>query len=240
MKKTFTYIIAICLVATTLMLSSCQKAQKSLVVLGDSIAEGVGASSKEKSYANILAKELDFSLKNYAKSGDTTADLIKKLDNKDIKNAIKDADYVEISIGGNNFLSEREKLLDLYNNRSILSLASEINDISKSVEKDMPIIIDKINDINPNVQIVIQTLYTIDIYKLKSTLELFIDGYNDIYNDLAEKYDNVTVSDVRTAFKNAKENCISKDEVHPSDYGHKLIAQTLKKTFDKLEENGSK
>ena len=239
MKRALTYIISICLIATTLMFSSCNS-QKSLVVLGDSIAEGVGASDKDKSYANILAKELDFSLENFAKSGDTTADLIKKLKTDDVKNAIKNADYVEISIGGNDFLSQREKLLELYNNRSILSLASEISDISKSVEKNMNTIIDMINKINPDVQIVVQTLYTIDIYKLKSTLELFIDGYNEIYYNLAEKYDNVTVSDVRTAFKNSDKNCIADDEVHPSDYGHKLIAQTLKKTFDKLENTNDK
>lgn len=218
-------------------LISCGNSQKKLVVLGDSIAEGVGASKPENSYANILANELDFSLENFAKSGDTTADLIEKLKKDDVKKAISQADFIEISIGGNDFLTKRDELLDLYNNRSLLSLASEISEISSDVEKNMNKIAETITNINPNAKIVIQTLYTIDIYKLRSTLELFIDGFNEIFTNLAEKYENVSVSDVRTAFKNSKENCISKDEVHPSDYGHKLIAKTIKETFSKLEEN---
>ncbi len=218
-------------------LISCGNSQKRLVVLGDSIAEGVGASKPENSYANILANELDFSLENFAKSGDTTADLIKKLKKDDVKKAISQADFIEISIGGNDFLTKRDELLDLYNNRSLLSLASEVSEISSDVEKNMNKIAETITNINPNAKIVIQTLYTIDIYKLRSTLELFIDGFNEIFTNLAEKYENVSVSDVRTAFKNSKENCISEDEVHPSDYGHKLIAKTIKETFSKLEEN---
>lgn len=218
-------------------LISCGNSQKKLVVLGDSIAEGVGASKPENSYANILANELDFSLENFAKSGDTTADLIEKLKKDDVKKAISQADFIEISIGGNDFLTKRDELLDLYNNRSLLSLASEISEISSDVEKNMNKIAETITNINPNAKIVIQTLYTIDIYKLRSTLELFIDGFNEIFTNLAEKYENVSVSDVRTAFKNSKENCISEDEVHPSDYGHKLIAKTIKETFSKLEEN---
>lgn len=218
-------------------LISCGNSQKRLVVLGDSIAEGVGASKPENSYANILANELDFSLENFAKSGDTTADLIEKLKKDDVKKAISQADFIEISIGGNDFLTKRDELLDLYNNRSLLSLASEISEISSDVEKNMNKIAETITNINPNAKIVIQTLYTIDIYKLRSTLELFIDGFNEIFTNLAEKYENVIVSDVRTAFKNSKENCISEDEVHPSDYGHELIAKTIKETFSKLEEN---
>ena len=218
-------------------LISCGNSQKKLVVLGDSIAEGVGASKPENSYANILANELDFSLENFAKSGDTTADLIEKLKKDNVKKAISQADFIEISIGGNDFLTKRDELLDLYNNRSLLSLASEISEISSDVEKNMNKIAETITNINPNAKIVIQTLYTIDIYKLRSTLELFIDGFNEIFTNLAEKYENVSVSDVRTAFKNSKENCISEDEVHPSDYGHKLIAKTIKETFSKLEEN---
>lgn len=218
-------------------LISCGNSQKRLVVLGDSIAEGVGASKPENSYANILANKLDFSLENFAKSGDTTADLIEKLKKDDVKKAISQADFIEISIGGNDFLTKRDELLDLYNNRSLLSLASEISEISSDVEKNMNKIAETITNINPNAKIVIQTLYTIDIYKLRSTLELFIDGFNEIFTNLAEKYENVSVSDVRTAFKNSKENCISEDEVHPSDYGHKLIAKTIKETFSKLEEN---
>ncbi len=218
-------------------LISCGNSQKKLVVLGDSIAEGVGASKPENSYANILTNELDFSLENFAKSGDTTADLIEKLKKDDVKKAISQADFIEISIGGNDFLTKRDELLDLYNNRSLLSLASEISEISSDVEKNMNKIVETITNINPNAKIVIQTLYTIDIYKLRSTLELFIDGFNEIFTNLAEKYENVSVSDVRTAFKNSKENCISEDEVHPSDYGHKLIAKTIKETFSKLEEN---
>lgn len=218
-------------------LISCGNSQKKLVVLGDSIAEGVGASKPENSYANILANELDFSLENFAKSGDTTADLIEKLKKDDVKKAISQADFIEISIGGNDFLTKRDELLDLYNNRSLLSLASEISEISSDVEKNMNKIAETITNINPNAKIVIQTLYTIDIYKLRSTLELFIDGFNEIFTNLAEKYENVSISDVRTAFKNSKENCISEDEVHPSDYGHKLIAKTIKETFSKLEEN---
>ena len=109
MKRITTYLLSVILVFSMLGLISCGNSQKKLVVLGDSIAEGVGASKPENSYANILANELDFSLENFAKSGNTTADLIEKLKKDDVKKAISQADFIEISIGGNDFLTKRDE-----------------------------------------------------------------------------------------------------------------------------------
>ena len=77
-----------------------------IVVLGDSIASGYGLAEGEKNYGEIVGNYYGAKTYNYAKSGDATTDLIAKLETPtaELKASIKDADYVIVSVGGNDML----------------------------------------------------------------------------------------------------------------------------------------
>jgi len=74
---------------------------KTMVVLGDSIAQGYGVAAEEK-YAAIVSAEYGFVLENYAVDGWKTDDVIDQLLNdEDAREAIRNASAIQIAIGGN-------------------------------------------------------------------------------------------------------------------------------------------
>lgn len=78
----------------------------SIVVLGDSIASGYGLAEGKKTYGEIVGNYYGAKTDNYAKSGDATTDLIAALKSPttELSASIKGADYVIVSVGGNDML----------------------------------------------------------------------------------------------------------------------------------------
>lgn len=78
----------------------------SIVVLGDSIASGYGLAEGNKTYGEIVGNYYGAKTDNYAKSGDATTDLIAALESPttELSASIKGADYVIVSVGGNDML----------------------------------------------------------------------------------------------------------------------------------------
>jgi len=82
-----------------------------LVILGDSISSGYGLEEGEYNYGEILGEYLDYDTQNFAESGLTTAGLIEKLGDENIRNSVSDADMIVISIGGNDFIGTARDLI---------------------------------------------------------------------------------------------------------------------------------
>ncbi|MCL2621542.1 MAG: GDSL-type esterase/lipase family protein [Firmicutes bacterium] len=78
---------------------------KPFVVLGDSIANGYGVTSSQ-AYASIVANEKGYELnKSGAVDGLTTSGLINLLQNNSgVQTAVENANIINVSIGGNDFL----------------------------------------------------------------------------------------------------------------------------------------
>lgn len=72
-----------------------------VVVLGDSIAAGVGASASEKGFVSVLSARLNTPIVNAGKSGDTTADGLARFETDVLAH---DPDIVVIELGGNDHL----------------------------------------------------------------------------------------------------------------------------------------
>ncbi len=82
----------------------------SYVALGDSISYGMSAKNNEGyttllyNYLKTTNKYQNLTFTNFSKPGDTTNDLLKKINTKDVQAKLATANIVTISIGGNNFL----------------------------------------------------------------------------------------------------------------------------------------
>lgn len=83
-----------------------------VVSLGDSIARGYGC-QPEEAYGALLAEHLRGELPadrftvrflNNGVDGDTTGDLLRRLETGEVRRAVEEADVVTLSIGGNNLL----------------------------------------------------------------------------------------------------------------------------------------
>ena len=92
MKKLISLFSAISIGASALCIPTANAVESkgSLVILGDSISSGYGLEEDEYNYGEILGEYLDYDTQNFAVSGLTTAGLIEKLTDENVKKAVSD------------------------------------------------------------------------------------------------------------------------------------------------------
>ncbi|MDR1465327.1 MAG: GDSL-type esterase/lipase family protein [Oscillospiraceae bacterium] len=106
MKKIIAAILCTALLVLPfgLLAQAAEPAAGKFLVLGDSIAQGVGAICPDNAYASRVAREKGYELRNFGMGGDTSAALLRKVrEDETIRQAVREADIVDISIGGNDF-----------------------------------------------------------------------------------------------------------------------------------------
>lgn len=112
-KTVLSLALTVSLLASSLAVTAGASSTKpaNLVLLGDSIATGYGLASTSDRYGDLLAKAFGLTsgstYKNLAVDGATSGDLLKALQNdtNGTMTAVKSADTVVISIGGNDILA---------------------------------------------------------------------------------------------------------------------------------------
>lgn len=238
MKKIIA-LLTVCCLAAGLLAFPCSAAGKSLVVLGDSIAAGYGLNNPDYSYAQIVADKNGYSLLNKAVSGDDTADMLALLNGNDgVISAVKGADIVEISIGGNDFQPLISKVNELSSELAVGNFSSIAN-ILVTAKSNLQKSLARIRELNPDADIIIQTLYNPDFSGTREAARLGVQMLNNVFSDcLKEQPGLFTICDVYTAF-GEDASLIAADRVHPAVAGHARIAETLLKTLDLIKTGAS-
>lgn len=145
------------------------------VTLGDSVGAGYGVENAEDDFTGLLGKELEkiygtnkVSVKNKAIGGHKIPDLMARLDETDVYNAVKRANLVTISIGGNDMLFPAFNHLEDYifsGDSALEKMTSDcMNTLNNTLAKDdYPTsynnLFKKLVSINPNAKIVFTTQY---------------------------------------------------------------------------------
>jgi len=210
------------------------------VVLGDSIAAGEGASDRAtKSYAALIAAEKGFGLENFAVGGHDSDDLLALLDeNGDAVQAIRDADIINLSIGGNDLLHTNVITLVL---RVLLGEEDAADEHIESFAANFAVIVERIQALNPDALFVVQTLYNSmeGVPLVAGAYEVVVVRLNRVYRDYLEANPGAYVlADVYGAFKaedRGGQGHVFPDKVHPSDAGHALIARLVTAAIDDTE-----
>lgn len=204
------------------------------VVLGDSIAYGSGLKNPhEACYGKIVADTNGYGYSNHAVPGSTSEELIAQLDNEAVISDIKKARIISISSGGNDFLKNNPS--DLIFDAALEGNYSGFDDIAESFYDNLCIITDKINSLNSDAVILLQTLYNPQTGDLGDLYQYGVDAVNGMiiryYN---ENPGEIEIIDVNSAF-GGDLSCIAKDGIHPSAKGNLIIAQAV---LNKLVELG--
>lgn len=124
------------------------------------------------SYTDLIRTELmtnygvnKVSAKSFARSGDTVANLLGKLDHDVVRKAIAKANLVTICIGANDVLQPAMSHLDEYINTGDLSTLEAIVENNLSIlstdsnANSYTALFNKLNAINPNAQYIFTTVY---------------------------------------------------------------------------------
>ncbi len=238
-KKIISLVLAIimCLTLSASAFASEENKSTKLVVLGDSIAQGFGLGEEpadwlEFGYGKIIADTNGYDYVNHAIGGHTTYNLNKRLEEEAVVADVAEADIIAVSIGGNNFL-----LGGLYQMITDALIFKKYDLVDKTAEEfyvDFGLALDKIKAINPDAQLLVQTLYNPREDILGKVYQYAVDLLNDnIRKIAAERNGAYVIVDVYTPFV-GHTDYIQDDNIHPNEAGHYVIATEYLKVLKDL------
>ena len=201
------------------------------VVLGDSIAAGSGLRNPgEACYGRIVANTNGYTYQNFGLNGQRTSGLLSQLDRGDVADAVRRANIISISIGGNDFFTNNSPGLFF---EVTFGYYGRINSIASDMRRNFAGIIEKIKGYNPNAVILMQTLYNPTIYPFRFGVAQATDRVNSMINDYLRDHPGAYhIVDVAGAF-GADPTYICIDTIHPNAKGNEKIAKvTLQKLYD--------
>ncbi len=243
-----------------------------MVVLGDSIAEGIlGASpiseKNDFTYCGIIGQINNFNYHNRSISGYQTFQMLDYISEDEDQSAyahithIKNADIISISMSGNDYIynSLNKLVLEAVENKSTLR-----DKVLLQVRTNVALIVERLKELNPTATILWQSLYN-PVYwdspvLLKSTYRTLKENYgmdedslyemggflldqlNQVLYDYLEAHPGAfIIPDVNAKFdelyKTDHENIkrlIYEDGIHPSNFGHSVIASVIQSTLEEL------
>jgi|GEM_PF-171222 len=264
MKKTLALILISVLILSVIAISASAKNMSdsnvysgNYVVFGDSIAAGYGlddssfgsdeaneyvADRDSDAYAGIVARALGFGLSNYAHSGDTTTDMLKVLSRSSVRESIKNADLITISIGGNDLIDMATTVLlqAFLHQLGMSETNDEIEAMYAKLESNLAQALNTIIDLNGGRGVImLQTLYNPFKYNSSYTfngvnagelIDYYIQKINSIYQNLYNRIDGFILTPTADVLNGDEDSFYSMDvkpDFHPTAHGHELIAQTI-------------
>lgn len=195
------------------------------VALGDSLTVGIGSffsSGFVKRYAKMTERffRRKVLIRKIAKNGATTGDLLRALDNRLVQRAIRRADIITITIGGNDLI-DADKIYSKLGEMRIFtdSLLIAKQNVASIIEKIAYIKSDNFN----NSIIRIANLYN---PKLENPMaNYWIDNYNMFLYQLQNS--NVLVANLYSVFFDRDEELLIFDDKHPNGKGYQVMAEAF-------------
>ena len=233
-KRIISIVLCVVFIFGCIITAAAAEEKKNYLVLGDSIAYGSGLSNpREAVYGKIVADTNGYAYENYAVPGHTTDNLLRRMENETVRNAIAAADIINISIGGNNFLLGNINGL-LYDGIVTKDYA-RFEEIGAGFYEDLGRIFDEIRALNPETAIVLQTLYNPQTGYVGEVYRKGGEIINAKILEFAENHPGeVLVADVGNALTDSDRD-FAEDRIHPSAAGNEKIACVVLET---LFENG--
>lgn len=208
-----------------------QKSNIQVISLGDSLTRGTGDASGNgyvRNVVNELGKKLNKPVKllnNLGINGLRADQLVLKMDEPGFKNAIKGADLILMTIGGN----------DLFNSAmegKFTEQSFDLNQLMNNVDKsshDLTLILTKLNKLNPNAKLVYVGLYNplADVPSMREIGNRVVEKWNNLAMETIVKYPNMTLVPTLDLFQETLPQYISSDHFHPNSLGYQQIAYRI-------------
>ncbi|MGI2326919.1 GDSL-type esterase/lipase family protein [Planococcus sp. YIM B11945] len=213
----------------------------SLVALGDSIPFGLSPHRDNDRPANyafpyLIGDKADVRVHNLGIPGLQTDDLLGALEtNKKFRQTVRQAEFVTVTIGGNDFLEILNKAKAESRGNSKLFhqlLAKKL--ASSDVFDDLREIIHELRSLSDG-EIVLYNVY--NPFQVKDPLHRVADQYlpeiNEEYEELADDFRDVELTDAYKAFGNNQEKFVIRGDIHPTKAGHVKLAKIGFRAFER-------
>lgn len=191
-----------------------------IILFGDSVLFGTGASTRNKGCGKLLRDLLDRPILIRSHNRDTTEDALKRIE----RDVLNENDYSQVVIlFGNNDC--RLKSIDT----PTVSLPLYLNNLAAIIGKikfsgKIPLIC----NLQPiSSEGFYRTLEKMkEFIKMDSTPYLWHKKYSDICQDVSGE-ENIALIDIRTPLEENINSVLSSDGLHPNDLGHQIIAHQI-------------
>lgn len=203
------------------------------VGIGDSLTKGEGDLS-EQGYAGIvvsdLRKESAFSSVSFIDegvTGNTTDDLLKVLQKKNVQGELSQANLIFLTIGGNDIV---EVLKQHFLNLNF----SEFDKQQKHYVSNLNQILTKVRALNPTAPIYYLGLYNPfeDYFTgLNAPFEQVLTNWNQAGKAILSAYPDTVFVPTFDLFKGKTDTLLYTDHFHPNSKGYHLIAKRLYSEF---------
>ena len=229
-----------------------------LVAIGDSLTEGVGDSLGSGGYVPRVAELLEETKSvsqvithNFGVSGNRSDQILSRMENDtQIETAVKKADIVIFTVGGNDIIKTfKNELLNV----QLESFKEPLNLYEKNVEK----MVEKVQEWKPDTEIYlfgVYNPYALYFSEIKE-MQVILDEWNKKTSAIAQQYDNThyvpideafvvdaNLTDVKAAQSSPENTQVIEnpylyedDLFHPNDAGYSKMAGILFNEMKKHE-----
>lgn len=201
------------------------KSGYNIVALGDSLTVGAGDLNGKGYVGNILEQLKDrtmeeVSLQNFAINGLTSEGLVKVIEQRDVKQGIKDADLILLTIGGNDLFQGGQTLVELN--------LEEIAQIEQRFLENLSQILSDISQLNGNAPIYFSGLYHpfTHLPNTEITTKVILD-WNHHTALVIARYNQAVFVPTFDMFQNNLTTHLSHDRFHPSTEGYQQMANRI-------------
>jgi lysophospholipase L1-like esterase len=226
------------------------------IALGDSLSFGIGATSAEKAFVELIRQYLstDAELINLGVPGHTSDDMLQtgKVDEAIAiiaeravdANASNDVQLITLEIGGNDLLRiyysqvQTGTCPDVEAALNRPECSQSLRDALDGFRPNFETALAQLREAAPDVPVVVMTLYNpfdfLGALGELGTLSLegrsgtaFAEGMNDIIRGVVADHENVLIAEVYEAFDDRAGSLISSDFIHPNDAGYRAMADAV-------------
>lgn len=202
--------------------------KKQVVAIGDSLTQGVGDLSKKGGYIGILNETLNkkenihVQFENFGKRGNRTDQMLKRLDEPEIINSLKEADIVLITVGANDIM---QVFKENFTNLTLEQFEQE----QIQYEKRLVAIFNKIRTLNSTTSIYLLGFYNpFDKYfKEVKELKMIVNDWNHTGEQVTQTFDQTYFIPTNDLFNNQTDHLLAEDNFHPNERGYKRIAERV-------------
>ncbi|WP_423410269.1 SGNH/GDSL hydrolase family protein [Heyndrickxia sp. MSNUG] len=201
------------------------KKGKVVVALGDSLTRGTGDESG-KGYIGYLVDELEEKSKekimihNYGVKGYRSAQLLNQVKQAEIQRQIKNADYILITIGGNDLFQSGQTFMNLD--------AKKIAQLRQGYIKNLEAVLKELRSINKEAVIFQIGLYNpfIDLNDAEATTKI-VREWNFETSKLLDMDQKTIFVPTFDLFQISVNDYLYTDKFHPNAEGYRLIAERV-------------
>ena len=202
-----------------------EKGGKVVVALGDSLTRGTGDDTG-KGYIGYLVEELEekskekITIHNFGVKGYRSNQLLDQLKQGEVQRQIKSADYILITIGGNDLFQSGQTFLKMDE--------QQITQAKENYLKNLESILKELRTINDSAVVFHIGLYNpfIDLNDSKLTTKIVRD-WNYEANQLLDQNEKAVYVPTFDLFQLSVNDYLYTDKFHPNAEGYRLIAERV-------------